>query len=271
MKDIVENRARIGLGTKMKLFGLAVRENGLLWTMQMGVYYLGSGIADASFAAAARRRVAHGLPGMNSARMNKLIWDRWDWGAKGEEWSISPEWKTSVIKSFLNPNVPPNNDVVEIGPGAGRWTEVLIDRCRQVRAIDISETCVEVCTARFAKANNATFIVGSGADLASEPDASADAIWSFDVFVHINKAQFAPYTREFARVLRPGGRGVIHHGSVAGVNGGWRSDATTADVAKFITEAGLTVETQTTEWSDEGQEFQAGLYKDVITVFSKPR
>ena len=68
---------------------------------------------------------------------------------------------------------------------------------------------------------------------------STDAIWSFDVFVHINKPQFEAYTKEFARVLKPGGVGVVHHGAVGGASGGWRSDVTTADVERFLTSAGL--------------------------------
>ena len=271
MKDIVENRSHIGLGTKLRLARLAVQENGLLWTMQMGTYYLASGLAESVYSAAAARRTSKNLPGVNSARMNKLIWDSWDWNAKGEEWSISPEWKDSVIRTLLRPNVPEQGDVVEIGPGGGRWTEELIARCRKVTAIDISETCVRECRERFKDAANAEFIVGSGSDLKPIADESVDAVWSFDVFVHINKPEFKNYAREFARVLRPGGKGVLQHGAVGGEKGGWRSDVTTSDVALFLIEAGLEVESQITDWHDEGMEFKSGLYGDVVTTFQKPK
>lgn len=271
MKDIVENRSHISFGTKLRLASLALQENGPLWTLQMGLYYVASGIADSAYAAAASRRIAKNLPGVNSARMNKVIWDRWDWKAKGEEWSISPAWKESVIRHLLRPNVPEQCDVVEIGPGGGRWTEELIARCRKVTAIDISETCIAECKLRFRDAKNAEFIVGSGSDLKPVADASVDAVWSFDVFVHINKPEFSNYAREFARVLRPGGRGVIQHGAVGGENGGWRSDATTADVATFLQSAGLTVEKQIVEWQDGDEKFPSGLYGDVVTIFSKPQ
>ena len=71
-------------------------------------------------------------------------------------------------------------------------------------------------------------------------------------------------------MLRPNGRGVIQHGAVGGGNGGWRSDATTASVAGFLREAGLTVESQISEWQDGDVKFPAGLYGDVVTIFSKP-
>jgi hypothetical protein len=90
----------MSLPTKARLLGLSVSENGLLWTMQMGAYYLSSGLAERAYAMASRRRVKHGLPGMNSPVMNKAIWDNWDWSAQGEEWSISPAWKDSVVRTL---------------------------------------------------------------------------------------------------------------------------------------------------------------------------
>jgi ubiquinone/menaquinone biosynthesis C-methylase UbiE len=270
MKDIVENRSHISLSTKFRLAALALRENGSIWTMQMGIYYLASGLAGAAYSAAASRRIAKNLPGVNSARMNKIIWNNWDWKAKGEEWSISPAWKASVIGHLLRPNIRERADVVEIGPGGGRWTEELIARCNTVKAVDISEACVKECQLRFKDAGNAEFIVGSGSDLKAIRNASVDAIWSFDVFVHVNKPEFRNYASEFARVLRPGGRGVIQHGAVGGRNGGWRSDARTEDVARFLQDAGLTVEQQILEWQDNEAKFAAGLYGDVVTIFSKP-
>ena len=40
---------------------------------------------------------------------------------------------------------------------------------------------------------------------------SVDFVWSFDAFMHIAAADTASYLREFARVMRPGAVGVIHH------------------------------------------------------------
>jgi hypothetical protein len=62
----------------------------------------------------------------------------------------------------------------------------------------------------------------------------------------------------------------VQHGAVGGANGGWRSDVTTADVHDFLKSAGLDVKAQLTSWWDDGQEFQAGLYGDVVTIFQKP-
>ena len=58
------------------------------------------------------------------------------------------------------------------------------------------------CRNRFPSAE---FEVGNGKDIAMIPSGTVDAIWSFDVFVHINAAEFSSYVEEFRRVLKPGG------------------------------------------------------------------
>jgi len=269
-KDIIENRFRLSSSTKARLFFKSIKENGLLWTGLTGLYYGASAIGDKAFTLAARLRTKHGLPGMNSVALNKVIWENWDWSGQGEEWSESVEWKQSVIETLLKPNIADGSVVVEIGPGAGRWTGDLQARAKRLVGIDLSEACVRECRKRFASCDNVEFRVGSGADLQGVPTTSVDAIWSFDVFVHINKAQFAAYALEFGRVLKPGGVGVIQHGAVGGARGGWRSDATAADVQEYLRAAGLRVRAQIATWSYSGQEFKAGLYDDVVTVFERP-
>jgi len=270
MRDIIENRSRIGLGAKLKLAGLTVRENGLLWSTFMGLYYVTSSVAEASFQKAAALRTKNNLPGMNSKSANKFIWEHWDWKAHGDEWTSSPEWKSSVVRTFIDPLFTGRSVILEIGPGAGRWTEYLVDRCAWLIGIDISETCVRECENRFRERPHARFAVGNGDNLSAIDSESIDGVWSFDVFVHINKPQFSAYAAEFARVLKSGGVGLLHHGSSGGAHGGWRSDVTSADAKDFLHSHGLIVERQLQTWEDDGRTFEAGLYQDTITCFRKP-
>ena len=110
---------------------------------------------------------------------------------------------------ILRPNVPEGADVLEIGPGAGRWTAELQGRARQLIGIDISEEAIRLCRERFGGMPNVDFRLGNGSDLAGVASGSIDAVWSFDVFVHVNRAEFKAYAAEIARVLRQGGKGVI--------------------------------------------------------------
>ena len=109
MKDIVENRFGLDGSTKARVFAMSVKENGLLWTGLIRLYYVASAVAERAFATAAKLRAKRNLPGMNSVAMNKVIWENWDWSATGEEWSPPPEWKQSVIDVLLDPNVAHND------------------------------------------------------------------------------------------------------------------------------------------------------------------
>lgn len=269
MKDIVENRNKIGLASKVRLALIAFRENGFLYLFYLGISYLGDNLGEFGFRRSDELRRSKGLPGLNSRAANKYIWDKWDWSAGGDEWTPSDAWKESVVRNFIDPYFNDVESICEIGPGAGRWTEYLLPGTNQYVGIDISETCIAECRKRFSSSPKALFEVGNGIDLQSVATASVARIWSFDVFVHINRAEFASYVSEFARVLQPGGVGVVHHGSFGGSSGGWRSNVTIADVQEMMQENSLQIESQVQSWVDGGDDHNAGLYGDTLTVFRK--
>lgn len=266
MKDIVSNRRKIGLSRKLKLGWLVLRENGLLWTTYLGAYYIASSIAEAAFKRMHNRALKLGLPGTSSAKLNREIWNHWDWQAKGDEWTLSAEWKESLVRCVLRKYIPSGKNVLEIGPGAGRWTEFLQPMSASLIGVDISQKCVDLCREKFASAKNVKFFTTEGNNLAGVSDQSIDAIWSFDVFVHIDSGDAEGYVREFRRVLRPGSVGVVHHGKVQ-VEGGWRSNLTAEKFRQMLRANGFTVLEQFESWQDGGKTMPAGRYEDVVTVF----
>ena len=209
------------------------------------------------------------LPGISSLEFNTQTWREWNWSRRGEEWTPTPEWKESLINNVLLPQIPEDRTVLEIGPGGGRWTETLQHISRDLILVDLSEICIEECRRRFADCTNITYHVGSGRDLRFQADESVEAIWSFDVFVHIAPRETAAYVAEVARVLRPGGRGIIHHPRAAGLQGGFRSRMTSEHFADLLLQHGLSVESQLTTWGDHGQ-WDVKYYDDAITIFEKP-
>ena len=267
MKDLVENRRRISLGKKVSLAWLVLKENGFLWCACLTLYYTASTVSQRAFGWMDGLRRRWKLPGMNSRALNKTIWEAWDWNAGGEEWTPSEEWKASVMRCVLERFVPEKTSVLEIGPGGGRWTGALIARSSKFIGVDISETCVEVCRNKFSTDGRVNFLVGSGTDLQGVDAVSVDALWSFDVFVHINREEVERYADEFLRVLKPGALGIIHHGSVGGALGGWRSNLTHDGMLDLLKIRGFEIVDSFKEWQDDGSTFQAGLYQDVITVF----
>jgi SAM-dependent methyltransferase len=195
---------------------------------------------------------------------NKNLWDTYDWSHRGEEWTRSEAWKQGLIRDYLEPNIPERSRVVEIGPGGGRWTDVLYQRASHVTVVDVSETALSICRQRFQHATNVDYVLSPGDRIPVESD-SVDTVWSYDVFVHINALNARGYVQEIARILRPGGRAVIHHPGTQSFDERrrrWRSDLTDAMVVSFAIESGLLVQAQTREYVNDG---------DVMSILEKPR
>ena len=194
---------------------------------------------------------------------NREWWNRHDWSNCGEEWTPSGEWKTALVNRFLNRFVPQGGTAVEIGPGAGRWTEFLADRCGTLHVIDVSERALEICRSRFSTRTNIRFLLTARPQIAV-PDSTVDAIWSYDVFVHINPVDTRSYFGEFRRVLKVGGHVVIHHPGAAPPDGqvrpGTRSDLTDEMVLAFARENDFALVDKTAEFVNPG---------DVLSVFRK--
>ncbi len=205
----------------------------------------------------------------NSPSENRSRWNEWDWSAGGEEWNFSPEWKQGLLDCVLARWIPAGARVLEIGPGAGRWSEHLLARASRLTLVDVSDTALELCRRRFAGDGRVEYVRSEGGELRGVPGASIDAAWSFDVFVHVAPVDQASYLAELARVLAPGGVAVIHHadGRNRGVlpsRHGWRAPMSRELFAALARERGLTVERQFDSWG-EGR-FDLRSYGDAITV-----
>jgi SAM-dependent methyltransferase len=146
----------------------------------------------------------------NSVDDNRVSWADWDWSQRGEEWSLSDEWKAALIDDVIGRWIPRGSKVVEIGPGAGRWSEALASRASRLILVDISERPLELCRERLSTASNVEYVLSAGTELPGIANGSIDAVWSFDVFVHLAPRDQAAYLEEIGRVLAPGGVAVVH-------------------------------------------------------------
>lgn len=239
---------------------------------------------------------------MPSVEENRRMYDQAHaWAKQGDEWAEMAAhcgqryeaWKAALIDAYLLPYLGPGRDIVEIAPGHGRWTEEMVNLSRSVTLVDISPSCLEACRVRFADADNVSYHLGDGESLSFLPDESIDFIWSFDSFVHMELPVIDAYLGEFARVLRPLGRFVIHHAGKRAWSlhfvpvtrrlgkpgravqrlasqgrlrdSGWRANVSAVDIARAVARHGLVVEKQTQRWGDRGQ-FSVEKYRDYITV-----
>jgi SAM-dependent methyltransferase len=206
----------------------------------------------------------------NSPVDNCRRWSTYDWSGRGEEWNSSPEWKQALIEHVLARWIPKGAIALEIGPGAGRWTQALLVRASRLVLADVSERPLMLCRERFNDAASIEYILSSGSDLPGVDDGSIQAVWSFDVFVHLAPRDQAAYLEEIARVLAPGGVAVLHHsdGYDRGrlpSRFGWRSPMSRGLFAALAVERGLRIERQLDCWGPDGR-YDLGAYADAITV-----
>jgi ubiquinone/menaquinone biosynthesis C-methylase UbiE len=121
---------------------------------------------------------------------------------------ILPHLDRVVFAPFLG-----TTDVLlEIGPGGGRFTEVLLPKCKKLIAVDTSPTMLELLRDRFGD-GHIDYQLGDGQGLGGVASSSVDAAFSYGVFVHLQHWDIYNYLRELHRVLKPGGKAIIQHGN----------------------------------------------------------
>lgn len=242
-------------------------DNGAVWSL----YHLlsrSSGRVSQYFEARSRDlERSKGKPGINTVDYNRSAWSSHDWSQGGEEWSPSPEWRQSLIATFLRPNVGEQAAILEIGPGAGRWSGELQLHASHLFLVDITQTTLDLCREKLGDARDVSYILSEGSSLLGLADRSIDFVWSFDVFVHVAPDHQRRYLAECARVMRPGARAVIHHSGDGGMRGGWRSPMTSELFNQMLADSGLRVVQQTETWGPDG-EFRCTEPGDVVTVFT---
>jgi ubiquinone/menaquinone biosynthesis C-methylase UbiE len=114
--------------------------------------------------------------------------------------------------------------------------------------VDINESNIAFLRERFAKAKNIEYVLTNGIDLSDIADDAATFIYSFDSMVHFDSDVVRAYLHEFARVLRPGGRGFCHYSNYVGNptgtyrdHPGWRNFMSRELFEHYATKEGLRV------------------------------
>ncbi len=205
---------------------------------------------------------AHRRWTQHSVTTNREVWSGWTWEGGGEEWTASDAWKASLVEHVLEPTMPRGATILEIGPGAGRWTQTLHARAGMLILADITDTTLELCRERLGDPDDVAYVRTDGSSLRGVDSDSVDALWAFDTFVHIAPLDVAGYLADIARVLGHGAVAVIHH-SGRRDSEGWRSPMTAALFATLAREHGLTVERQFDTW--DGGRFGVRRQGDVVT------
>lgn len=146
-------------------------------------------------------------------------------------------WFTS---KYVTPYLDPNVDAVEIGPGGGRWTQMLVGFHR-LYAVDYHEELLDEL-ARGIRTPRLVPVHNDGLTLPGVPDESIGYVFSFGVFVHLDREIRLSYLAEIHRVLTDDGVAVVQYGEKrkpeAADNTGF-ADNTGPDMRRDLIEAGF--------------------------------
>lgn len=253
--------------TKLSIVAHLLKENRPIWVL----LYAGERLFKASpFFRRQRVRweIFRKLPGFNTTQYNYKEWSHYDWSHQGEEWTDSTAWRQALIEEVLKANLQPNSTVLEIGPGAGRWSETLATLSKKLILVDLTERSIAHCRKRLKAHQHVAYHQNNGRDLSFLSRDSVDFVWSFDVFVHLSPGDTAKYLEGIKKILSPAGIAIIHHPAMGGARGGFRSSVTNDLFCQLLKKHNLKLIHQFDSFGKDNA-FSVQTYGDMITVFGK--
>ena len=151
----------------------------------------------------------------------QYLGDEWtveDVSAGGTTYGLPPD----VIKNFdaylterlLNPWLPSASEGLEIGPGGGRLTGLLVPRTKLLHLADPSSEMLSRLKRRFDGMAHLRYHHTNGVKLPELQHGSLDYVIAFDVFVHFEPRLLFGYLQQISNLLKPGGVGIIHYSNV---------------------------------------------------------
>ena len=138
----------------------------------------------------------------------------------GEEWNeaelIGIDVPDNQIVNYLDetvftPFLEKAEVLLEIGPGGGRFTEILLPKCEKLIAADTSRTMLGLLKKRFENETKINYLLLDGLGIGSVKDQTVNLAFSYGVFVHLQHWDIYNYIAELNRILVPGGRAIIQH------------------------------------------------------------
>jgi ubiquinone/menaquinone biosynthesis C-methylase UbiE len=166
-------------------------------------------------------------------------------------------WKEGCVFKRMFDTLTPDN-ILELACGHGRHVPRYQHLAKKITLVDINQSNIDFCRNRFAGNDKILCIVNNGTDLQDVPSESVTAVFSYDAMVHFEMTDVMQYIQEFSRILRSGGRALIHHSNNSGNPGGnpmwhphWRNFMSLDIVTYAASRANFTIiEQQTLRWGE---------------------
>jgi SAM-dependent methyltransferase len=143
-------------------------------------------------------------------------WTAEDVSNGGTTYGLAPDvvanFDDYINRYLLYPYLPSHaTEGLEIGPGGGRITALLVPRTKVLHLADASEAMLQHLKDRFTGASSLRYYHTDGITLPALPPQSLDYVVAFDVFVHFEPRLIYWYLRQIAYLLKPGGMSIIHY------------------------------------------------------------
>ena len=137
-------------------------------------------------------------------------------GTEGRRWDAEKFYETGRTEIHVDLHLLEEMGVtvrrtsaLDFGCGVGRLTQGLRDYFDEATGVDISPTMIQLAQNRNRPERPCTFVHHDRSDLSCFADASFDFLVSLLVLQHIHPTYIETYVREFLRVLRPSGVGLV--------------------------------------------------------------
>lgn len=104
---------------------------------------------------------------------------------------------------------PGRERALDFGAGVGRLSAALAGHFGEVIAVDIAPTMLDTARRIDRSGGRCRFVLNDSPDLAFQPAASVDLVYSSLVLQHLPPTLAEGYLGEFVRILRPGGVAVV--------------------------------------------------------------
>lgn len=133
----------------------------------------------------------------------------------GKEFGEDPVKKMNEIRQtkiqiaqmiYSHLNLKENATVVEIGSGLGIMANWMASKVAHVHCCDVSASFLEVAKEECKNQKNTSFHLLKKNNLEFAANESIDAVYSYNVFIHLNLYDIFMYFRDFKRALKVGGK-----------------------------------------------------------------
>lgn len=143
--------------------------------------------------------------------------------------------RDEIYERVLRAYLAPEHSVIDYGCGPGFVAKAVFPYVRSIKALDISSGAI-ACAKVVNGADNIEYILADQAGIATIPDDSIDAVYSYAVVQHLTDEIFDQVLSVCSKKLKPAGTLVLHvqlPDSVWRTESAWREDESLQGKVKF--------------------------------------